>query len=113
MTDLSRLPWLEQKKIAAWTRCRPFGNYPLHEWRLDDFDNPIRRADHGVQSEYGWEVDHVIAVALGGADSLNNVRALHWRKNRQLGGHVGNALTGLLGLGDYALRTARGAGSKG
>ncbi len=95
MSDLSRLPWFEQKKIAAWTRCRPIQDQPLEYARVDDYGYVIRWADHGKQTDYGWEVDHVIALALGGADALHNVRALHWRRNRQLGGLLGNALQGV------------------
>jgi 5-methylcytosine-specific restriction endonuclease McrA len=92
MTTLSELPWTEQKKIAAWTACRTYLDWPPIDWRIDRFGYLIRRSDHGKQTEYGWEVDHVVALALGGADTLDNVEALHWRKNRQLGGLLGNAL---------------------
>lgn len=90
---LDRIPWSEQKKIAAWTACRPYLDWPPTDWRIDRHDTLIRRSDHGRQTEYGWEVDHVCALALGGTDTLDNVEALHWRTNRQLGAHVGNALS--------------------
>ncbi len=110
MNDLSQLPWLEQKKIAAWQRCRPRPGFPPQDWRLDDYGTAIRRSDYGVQGDYGWEVDHIVPTAIGGTDTLDNVRALHCRKNRSLGGLLGNALEqsgGLLSGGVNALSGRR------
>ncbi len=33
------------------------------------------------QSSVGWEVDHAIAIANGGAHHINNVRPLQWQNN--------------------------------
>ncbi len=42
----------------------------------------IRRDQHGNRdSEYGWEIDHIRAVANGGSDSILNLRPLHWQNN--------------------------------
>ena len=32
-------------------------------------------------SPYGWEVDHIVAVAKGGGDEMENLQPLHWRNN--------------------------------
>jgi hypothetical protein len=110
MTTLSALPESEQKKIAAWTACRPIDGFAETEYRIDGHGNLILWSHYGTQSDYGWEIDHVHPSALGGPDDLSNLRGLHWRVNRSLGGHVGNALRkndaglmkqlpGLFGLG--------------
>jgi hypothetical protein len=99
MNALARLPWLEQKKIAAWTACRPLDGFSPAVYRVDDYGNLLVWSDHGKQSEYGWEIDHRTPSAAGGSDSLDNLRALYWRVNRQLGGLLGSFLNqnGLLG----------------
>ena len=32
-------------------------------------------------SNTGWEIDHIKAVANGGSDLLSNLRPLHWQNN--------------------------------
>ncbi len=85
-------PGVLRRKLAAWTACAELPPLDAAEWRQDAFGNTIRRSDYGKQTQYGWEIDHAHPTALGGADNLFNLRALHWRKNRELGAHVGNAI---------------------
>jgi hypothetical protein len=92
MSLLSELSWTEQKKIAAWTACRTIEGFPPSDYRVDAYGNVILWSHYGLQTDYGWEIDHAHPTALGGPDVLANLRALQWRKNRELGGHVGNAL---------------------
>ncbi len=84
--------WTERKKIAAWTACRPLDGHSPADYRVDAYGNLILWAHYGSQGDYGWEIDHAHPSALGGSDHLGNLRALHWRKNRQLGGLLGGAL---------------------
>ena len=89
---LSGLSALENKKIAAWLRCRPIIGQPSKYARVDDYGNVIRWQDYGTQGQYGWEIDHIHPSSLGGLDDLSNLRALHWRANRSLGGALGSLL---------------------
>jgi hypothetical protein len=92
MTLLPQLPILEQNKIAAWTACSPVQGLLPTDYRIDAYGHIIRWQDYGSQGEYGWEIDHRIPNALGGSDHPSNLRALHWRQNRSLGGLLGSAL---------------------
>ncbi len=42
----------------------------------------IDRNEYGNrESNTGWEIDHIRAVANGGSDELTNLRPLHWNNN--------------------------------
>ncbi|MGH7746976.1 MAG: HNH endonuclease signature motif containing protein [Candidatus Dormibacteria bacterium] len=82
----------ERDKIAAWTACRAIEGFAQTEYRIDAHGNLILWSHYGSQSDYGWEIDHIRPNALGGADQAWNLRALHWRANRRLGGLLGGAL---------------------
>lgn len=84
------------KKVDAWCACRPIPNSDRSVWRWDCNGSVIRFADYGDRSsEYGWELDHVVPNALGGASHGGNLRALHWKSNASHGGLLGNLLKDL------------------
>lgn len=46
----------------------------------------IVRSEYGnVESQYGWEIDHVYPQSAGGDDALINLRAMQWQNNRSKG----------------------------
>lgn len=92
MSSIPQLPLSEQKKIAAWKACRPLDGHSPAAYRIDAYGNLIVWSHYGTQGDHGWEIDHIHPSALGGTDGLHNLRALHWQKNRQLGGHLARAI---------------------
>jgi hypothetical protein len=82
----------EALKRAVWEKGHVIPGYDLAIWRRDDHGHAIRYADHGDRaSEYGWEIDHIHPIALGGSDDLSNLRPLHCATNALLGGLLGAA----------------------
>jgi hypothetical protein len=60
-----------------------FPEYPV---KLDPCGAAIVWSDFGdTTAETGWEIDHIIPVAHGGTDDLDNLQALQWENNRAKG----------------------------
>lgn len=45
----------------------------------------IARDQYGQTSSNGWEIDHIVPVAAGGPDTMDNLQPLHWENNRHKG----------------------------
>jgi hypothetical protein len=80
----------DKRKLDAWTKAQPYGNYDLGEVRKDACGAPIVWADYGKQTQYGWEVDHILPVSrFLNADQPINVQALQWQNNRAKSNSIG------------------------
>jgi 5-methylcytosine-specific restriction endonuclease McrA len=83
----------EARKQAVWTKGQIIPGYDAAVWRHDAFGYVIRYSNYGNRnSDYGWEIDHIVATALGGSDDFSNLRPLHYTKNASLGGVLGGLL---------------------
>lgn len=67
----------------VWQRATPVANNDPNIWRKDYAGAWIRRDHYGKESKYGWEIDHLRPVSLGGTDVLDNLYPLHWQNNRK------------------------------
>lgn len=52
---------------AVWQKGQVVSGYDPGTWRKDTCGAWMKRTDHGLTSEYGWEVDHIVPVAQGAA----------------------------------------------
>jgi hypothetical protein len=92
------------QRYAVFLKAAPHPASPDWRVRLDDYGSEIHFGAYGDRaSPYGWERDHILALALGGTDDLANLRPLRCRENAALGGLLSNlgrsekaALGGLL-----------------
>lgn len=75
--------WSHSDLVRIWIKAAPIPGYDPAVYRHDVCGKPMRFDQHGdTTAAYGWEVDHIVPVAHGGSDALNNLRALHWKTNR-------------------------------
>ncbi len=72
--------------LYIWSKATIVPKHDQNEIRKDRCGAWIKFTDYGnVDSDYGWEIDHVKPVARGGTDDLKNLQPLHWRNNRGKG----------------------------
>jgi hypothetical protein len=79
-----------------WRKSQVWANWPSTpgtEMKRDCDGRWMRKEDHGDRnSQYGWEMDHIRPVALGGSDDLINMRPRHCSGNARAGGLLGGLL---------------------
>ncbi len=74
--------WLKATTIPG---CNP------EIFRKDIFGAWIKKSQFGkVDSQYGWEIDHIKPVEKKGLDYLDNLQPLHWKNNRLKGDNYPN-----------------------
>lgn len=67
---------------AVWNRGTSVFGLDPRLWRRDVFGYLIRFEDFAnEESDYGWHVDHIKPVSMGGFDGLQNLQPLYWRTN--------------------------------
>ena len=83
-------PSLKDSEIyLVWCKGTEIPGEDPNVWRLDCFGNRIKRDEYGNrQSKFGWEIDHIVALAFGGKDTLENKRPLHYKANAGMGGLI-------------------------
>ncbi|HYH74619.1 MAG TPA: HNH endonuclease signature motif containing protein [Candidatus Saccharimonadales bacterium] len=79
-------PFTGLEKVAVWLNAEPVDGKDSRLWRKDPCGALMYWGDYADSaSQYGWEVDHINPVALGGTDAIGNLQALHWKNNRHKG----------------------------
>mgnify|MGYP001617308740 CR=1 FL=1 len=68
--------------LAVWKKGTATTNNDPAVWRLDACGAWMQFSKYGDRdSQYGWEIDHIISIDRGGLDALSNLRPLQWENN--------------------------------
>ncbi|MCC6351989.1 MAG: HNH endonuclease [Fimbriimonadaceae bacterium] len=75
------------RRAVVWQKGAVIPGYDSAMWRHDAFGRVMRWSDYGNRnSEYGWEIDHIVSTAVGGGDHIGNLRPLNCILNASRGG---------------------------
>lgn len=70
----------------VWQTARTVDGIDARMVRKDPCGAWIVRDKYGMaDNEYGWEIDHIYPLALGGDDNPQNLRAMNCANNRSKG----------------------------
>ena len=75
----------KEQKDKAWNNAKRIRGKDPGKYRQDPYGNPMYRDSYGLDSEMGWEVDHINPKSRGGSDSTRNQQALNTKVNRSKG----------------------------
>jgi HNH endonuclease len=85
-TDVAGKQYTKDMVYRIWEKAMVIDDKDPEIWRLDVCGHVIHFYDFGnVNSSYGWEIDHVLPVSLGGDEELANLQPLYWNTNRLKG----------------------------
>jgi hypothetical protein len=69
-------------KLNIWAKGIAVEGYDPALHRQDICGNWMQFDQHAMESDYGWEIDHILPRALGGMSYIANLQPLWWKNNR-------------------------------
>jgi len=71
--------------LNIWNKGVIVDGYDPARFRKDICGCWMRFEDHALETDYGWEVDHILPRSMRGMSYIANLQPLWWRNNRRKG----------------------------
>lgn len=65
----------------VWRKGTVVEGYDPAKWRQDFAGAWMYYDAYGTIGNYGWEIDHIRPLSLGGEESINNLMPIQWQNN--------------------------------
>lgn len=79
---MERRDFTEEEKLSVWNKAEIINGYDSAVFRKDPCGAWIIFNKYGLRdNDFGWEIDHVLPISLGGDNDPRNLRAMHWKNN--------------------------------
>ena len=82
-TNVKGEPFDQETIAKVWAKAQKELWFTF--FKRDPCNVSIEWEEYGKQTKYGWEIDHIRPVELGGTDDVHNLQPLHWQNNRHKG----------------------------
>ena len=65
----------------VWEKAQQVDNINPNYLRKDIAGAWIGREAYNTETPYGWRIDHIEPIEMGGKDELDNLQPLHWQND--------------------------------
>ncbi|RLD26987.1 MAG: HNH endonuclease [Bacteroidetes bacterium] len=75
-------PWPEATTKLVWQKGEVIPSLSPVAWRKDICGSLMKFYEYNnLDSDYGWEIDHIKPESNGGSDDIINLQPLNWKNN--------------------------------
>lgn len=79
---MEEIKFSEETIQKVWEKGRIVSGNDRDRWRKDQCEAWIGRKEYGDRdSQYGWEIHHIVPESEGGTDDPSNLHPLQWKNN--------------------------------
>ncbi len=83
---VTKIVFTDAEILDVWKKATEVAGVDSNVFRQDYAGAWIRYADYGNRnSQYGWEIDHLMPLSQGGEEIITNYLPLQWQNNVRKG----------------------------